>query len=42
LQGKKHVGQNALKHGLEAKDAVTKLESKKKFEEYRLSLAKSY
>lgn len=38
LQGKYRVGQNALKHGLAAKDAVTKLESKKKFEEYRASL----
>lgn len=38
LQGKQRVGQNALKHGLSAKDAVTKLESKKKFEEYRSSL----
>ncbi len=38
LQGKQRVGQNALKHGLAAKDAVTKLESKKKFEEYRSSL----
>lgn len=38
LQGKRRVGQNALKHGLAAKDAVTKLESKNKFEEYRSSL----
>lgn len=38
LQGRQRVGQNALKHGLAAKDAVTKLESKKKFEEYRSSL----
>lgn len=38
LQGKQRVGQNALKHGIAARDAVTKLESKKKFEEYRTSL----
>jgi hypothetical protein len=38
LQGKQRVGQNALKHGLAAKDAVTKFESEKKFEEYRVSL----
>lgn len=38
LQSKQRVGQNALKHGLAAKDAVTKLESKKRFEEYRSSL----
>lgn len=38
MQCKQCVGQNALKHGLAAKDGVIKLDSKKKFEEYRSSL----